>query len=97
MLEDPSIHVLSNLRVNDLIHNDSSSWNMQVINGLFIPQIDAEIYKVPLLNTNVGDKLIWKSGIDGVYTGRSDYRTYMDHVEEIELPGVEGLEWALEY
>lgn len=60
--------------VDKLIDQNTMSWNLQNIHGLFNPLVAATILKMPLSFTSYPDKCIWNEEKDGRFSVRSAYR-----------------------
>lgn len=60
--------------VKDLINMDSSSWDTEILNNLFLPIDKDHIEQIPIINTTNIDEYMWMHEPTGVYTVKSGYK-----------------------
>ena len=59
--------------VDSLIDQQTRTWDMDVLKGLFAPLEVGLILKIPLSSNYVDDKLVWPHTANGVYSVKSEY------------------------
>ncbi|CAL9248258.1 unnamed protein product, partial [Arabidopsis halleri] len=79
-----------NLRVKDLLHPNSTSWNLEAIRS-FVPQHEEEILKIILSAKPKPDRLRWLPLKSGSYTSKSGY---LMGKSVISLTQVESFKWT---
>jgi hypothetical protein len=65
-------------KVCDLIYEDTKCWKEQVINQNFYPMEAAQIYTIPITNSNTEDFISWFGTKDGNYSVKSGYHAIME-------------------
>lgn len=63
-----------------LVHSRDVLLNVQLVCSIFCPNIADEVLKVPILQPNGEDKLIWKHTRDGIYTVKYGYRALLEGI-----------------
>jgi hypothetical protein len=66
--------ILSHMRVSNLLHETSKSWNIPLIQNLFQDHIAIKILNTSLFTSVCEDRRIWKVEKNGDYSVRSAYR-----------------------
>ena len=73
----PRLFMPADLRVSELISQETVSWKMQVIDALFLPHKANIIKSIPLSTLLPPDKTIWAATTNGSFSVRSSYRLAM--------------------
>lgn len=60
--------------VRDLIQDDGTEWNSEVISANFIPYEQDIIKQIPIIHPRYDDELMWMLDADGIYTVKSGYQ-----------------------
>jgi hypothetical protein len=68
------------MRVAELIQNDTGMWNNDLVKQFFNERDAAAIYKIPLNLLTQEVTPIWKYSKRGVYTVRSAYYQLMENI-----------------
>jgi hypothetical protein len=66
--------ILSHMRVSNLLHETSKSWNIPLIHNLFQDHIAKKILNTSLFTSICEERRIWKAEENGVYSVRGAYR-----------------------
>lgn len=82
------------LKVSDLIHHESCTWRLDVLNANFNQPDVQKIQSIPLLNTHGSDQQIWKFSSTGDYTVRSAYHNIMETMLDVSHLKAEA-DWML--
>jgi hypothetical protein len=77
-------------KVQDLIMNNSKSWDFEKIRGIFDNNIVRSIAKTPLLGSVRDDTLVWKLEHDGAYSVRSAYHYCVNSAGTHDRHGLAG-------
>jgi hypothetical protein len=81
-------------KVQDLIMNNSKSWDFEKIRGIFDNNIVRSIAKTPLLGSVRDDTIVWKLEHDGAYSVRSAYHYCVNSAGTHDRHGLAG-SWQL--
>lgn len=85
-------------RVADYIHNDSKTWNVDLVLESFLPEDAKAILSIPIPQRDVSDRLVWVGSSTGIYTAKEGYRFWLNqHVNGSNVPYSEGWKrlWSL--
>lgn len=67
---------VSRLKVDDFFFS-TGTWNLELLNYIFLP-VDVDlICKIPTCNTGTDDKIIWHYDRYGHYTTKSGYQIWI--------------------
>jgi hypothetical protein len=64
--------------VSAIIDQETHTWNIELINSIFMPDEAKVIASIPLCSSLPLDKLVWQGTTDGVFSVRSAYHMGMD-------------------
>nr|POE76056.1 putative ribonuclease h protein [Quercus suber] len=73
-ITSPLVRGFEDVTVESLINPDAVSWNIPLLNDLFLPRDIALIKSIPLSNIAAEDKLFWPFTPSGIYSVKSGYR-----------------------
>ena len=79
----PPPNNMEDLSVHDLMNNDMSSWNSDLIHTIFNFQDAMAILSTLFRDRNLVDSPVWKYSVDGSYTVKSAYSQCMSLAAEI--------------
>lgn len=71
MSRPPTPIYLESLTIVSLIHHDSSSWRMDLLQQIFNANDSLAIQSIPLLNVASNVNLIWRFSRNGEYSVRT--------------------------
>lgn len=94
----PIVESFEETRVVDLIEPESGQWDLNLLQGLFIPSSAEMIRSIPLCSAAVEDKLIWPHTPLGQYSMQSRYRFLMresSNYQTLERPNASGGLWKI--
>ena len=94
-VQSPMLEGWEETTVNVLINEESRTWNMQLIDGLFVPKEAELVKKIPLSRNSVDDKMFWPWIQSGAYTCKSGYRFLKMEDEEDGMEEVQNGEKAV--
>lgn len=84
-IQTPQQLNLDELRVCDLMISNERMWDMNKLMALFAPSDVEAILRIPLLDNNLEDNLVWHYNNNGLYTVRFGYRLFTDHFMDMLL------------
>jgi len=91
-------HFVSGFSVSSLIDHSSKTWNYDVIQQVFSPDIAVSIVRTPPVAQVAEDKLVWKAEKNGVYSIKSAYRICVEDIVDtshLRRPGKWSDIWSL--
>ncbi|XP_026399686.1 uncharacterized protein LOC113295570 [Papaver somniferum] len=74
--------------INELIDNNSGTWNLDLLNSLFLPE-DVIMIRTVRVNLLLKDQIMWAHTKNGTYTIKTAYRVYKNENSN----GEEALFW----
>lgn len=86
-------------RVGDLIDHDLRAWKINEVAANFNPNDAQQIQSIPVLNTKVSDKLIWKFTTIGDYSVCTAYHNIIENMldnSNLKFQGNWMLLWKLQ-
>jgi hypothetical protein len=72
-VQSPPKVILEDSLVVSLIDQEAHTWNLELINSIFMPDEAKVIASMPLCPSLPPDKLVWQGTTDGVFSVRSAY------------------------
>ena len=72
---------LEEATVDQLLDESKREWNKDIIDGIFAPEEDELIYRIPLSATASEDSIFWPLTQDGTYTSKTGYRFLKEESE----------------
>ena len=69
-------------RVSELIDQDTSSWNLELIRGIFLPHEAEAILGLVLSSRLLEDRLVWVLSLNGRFSVQSAYTVAIDMKQE---------------
>lgn len=94
MSRPPTPIYLESLTIVSLIHHDSSSWRMDLLQQIFNANDSLAIQSIPLLNVASNVNLIWRFSRNGEYSVRTAQHHLMKSMLQNDDPKAEG-KWHL--
>ena len=70
----PMVETMEEATVDCLINEETRTWNIAMIDGIFAPQEAEEIKNIPLAREDIEDSLYWPWEHDGRYSCKMGYR-----------------------
>ena len=80
----PKIEDLEDLEVSSLIDRQTRTWDLEILQQIFLPQDVETICSIPISVRNAEDTVIWHFHPRGEFTVNSAYKAEMNWREQVE-------------
>ena len=82
----PMVETMEEATVDCLINEETRTWNVAMIDGIFAPQEAEEIKNIPLAREDTEDSLYWPWEHDGRYSCKTGYRFLKEDEVGFQVP-----------